>query len=508
MTSGNKLNLGKLGEDTFSLWCTQAELVSNRSNDEDATGWDHLVEFPYIETNRPKDSWNAPIECKVQVKSTQRKDRRLSIKSSALKRLIDYSYPAFILFLEFDKKNNLENSFLVHIDKTIIDKVLREIRKNHISKIKKELHKLKISISYSDKHKISDNTGLCFRDKVISFIPNSDINKYQENKNSIIKNSGFDDFNYHVKFNSSPKNLREHIYQSVIRGREKLEIDNFEISENRFNLPDGDIVKYRSQSGLLIITPSVIEHCTLYFKKSLTSPAIIFKAEVFSLPKISINEDDRLVLRSPAFSIIVIFKNDTFYNCKIKFIQDKLSDIQEILKTLKVIQLYMITGEIVFGIDLNGYRQFPSKITQLNINYNIVSLINPLEIIINHFNLDYNFKTTLDYLSKEYVTILAISKIISNDISNITYTNKNICNENILTLEVPFIKYIELDDNIIGVSCIIITKRDNDNHYIGVEFNEIDSFLFTTKNQLDSYVNDLNSNLKLDDTDKKNPNKT
>jgi hypothetical protein len=110
------LKLGNLGEIKFSEWCASAQLTTNRSLEEDKTGWDHYVEFPYIKTHLPRDKQSSPIECKVQVKATQRKDRKLAIKVSVLKRLIDYSYPAFILFLEFSKDDCAirVRSFILH----------------------------------------------------------------------------------------------------------------------------------------------------------------------------------------------------------------------------------------------------------------------------------------------------------------------------------------------------------------------------------------------------------
>ena len=92
------LEIGVLGEQVFSVWCTSASLNSNRSLEEDRTGWDHQIEFPYLKTVLPRDKQPSPIQCRVQVKSTQRKDRSWSIKATVLKSLIDYSYPAFFLF--------------------------------------------------------------------------------------------------------------------------------------------------------------------------------------------------------------------------------------------------------------------------------------------------------------------------------------------------------------------------------------------------------------------------
>ena len=85
------VNLGKLGEEELSRWCTSSGLVANRSLEEDTMGWDHLVEFPYTKSDGPQDKQKKLIECKIQVKSTQRTDKGVNIKLSALKRLVDYT---------------------------------------------------------------------------------------------------------------------------------------------------------------------------------------------------------------------------------------------------------------------------------------------------------------------------------------------------------------------------------------------------------------------------------
>ncbi|MDT3297499.1 hypothetical protein Q4Q57_20495, partial [Shewanella sp. SP2S2-6] len=128
------VNIGNLGETKLTEWCDAARLTSNESLHEDKMGWDHLIEFPYLKSDKPKDKQPKPIECKVQVKSTFREDGGVQIKLSALKRLVDYTSPAFILFYEFKGKEapTLDNSYLVHVDKNIISRVLKRIREEHV----------------------------------------------------------------------------------------------------------------------------------------------------------------------------------------------------------------------------------------------------------------------------------------------------------------------------------------------------------------------------------------
>lgn len=108
-------DLGQMGESTFSLWCGQAGLIANGSQ-VDRTGWDFFVEFPFTGSTDPIRLHDPAIECKIQVKATDKTDRKLPIKLSNLRRLITAPMPAFFVFIEFDGRNVAQRAFLVHVD--------------------------------------------------------------------------------------------------------------------------------------------------------------------------------------------------------------------------------------------------------------------------------------------------------------------------------------------------------------------------------------------------------
>lgn len=82
-----ELDIGGLGETKLSEWCIELGITCNRSLEQDKTGWDHLLEFPYEKSSLPSDKLPKPLECKIQVKTTFRDDKGVNIKLSALKRL-------------------------------------------------------------------------------------------------------------------------------------------------------------------------------------------------------------------------------------------------------------------------------------------------------------------------------------------------------------------------------------------------------------------------------------
>ena len=116
-----------MGESTFQLWCANSGLVANGSKI-DKTGWDFLVEFPVSALSADTALVHkASIECKVQVKATEKKNRKWAVKISNLKRLVATEIPAFFVFVEFDGMESAQRAFIVHVDEILMRKVLKKV---------------------------------------------------------------------------------------------------------------------------------------------------------------------------------------------------------------------------------------------------------------------------------------------------------------------------------------------------------------------------------------------
>jgi hypothetical protein len=75
-------DLGDMGEDKFKYWCSSVGIIAHKPT-KDKRGWDFFLEFP-VSSNEviPKDMQSAPIECKVQVKSTDKQNKKCQIEVS------------------------------------------------------------------------------------------------------------------------------------------------------------------------------------------------------------------------------------------------------------------------------------------------------------------------------------------------------------------------------------------------------------------------------------------
>ena len=123
---GYMRDLGQLGESTFSMWCAQVSLVANPSMI-DKTGWDFYLQFPISNNLSPQQLHKSAFECKVQVKATDKKDRKLAITISNLRQMATSPMPTFYCFLEFDGQSQVQKAFLLHLNHEIIYSILKRV---------------------------------------------------------------------------------------------------------------------------------------------------------------------------------------------------------------------------------------------------------------------------------------------------------------------------------------------------------------------------------------------
>ena len=111
-------DLGPLGEATLEAWCAQVGIVSNLVK-RDKTGWDNLLEFPLQEPSGmvSLDQLPAPVQARVQVKSSDANESRITIKLSNWVRLVKDPTPAFILILEFEGRKECQTAYLDSAEK-------------------------------------------------------------------------------------------------------------------------------------------------------------------------------------------------------------------------------------------------------------------------------------------------------------------------------------------------------------------------------------------------------
>ncbi len=184
-------DLGLMGESTFSLWCADAGLIPNGSQI-DKTGWDFFVEFPFSSTNESLEIHKPAMECKVQVKATDKNERKLQITLSNLRRLITAQMPAFFVFIEFDQLSTAQRAFIVHVDNDLISKVLNKLHSIDQSDKENKFNNRRMTIHYDDSHIMSETNGACLKEILQGHI-GDDLSNYVAKKKSFLETTGFED---------------------------------------------------------------------------------------------------------------------------------------------------------------------------------------------------------------------------------------------------------------------------------------------------------------------------
>lgn len=275
-------DLGLMGENTFSLWCADTGLIPNGSQI-DKTGWDFFVEFPFYSSENPYEIHNSAIECKVQVKATDKNDRKLPITLSNLRRLITAQMPAFFVFIEFDGTNSAKRAFIVHIDNDLISKVLKRLHELEQSDEANNYNKRKMTIHYDDSHIMQRLDGECLKNTLLRHI-GKNMAEYIAKKKAHLESTGFEDGFAQISFATEGEDNLKKLIDVSIGVEKSVDIAIFKGTHTRFGIAEKSPF-VDSKSGKLEM-PNLKPNAEglIRFKENKLSPGLSFKSRLYISP--------------------------------------------------------------------------------------------------------------------------------------------------------------------------------------------------------------------------------
>lgn len=188
--------IGKLAEKALGRWATEAGITANQS-EEDEAGWDFVLDLPFATEDEegiaapPLDLGAQPVQCLIQVKATDSNRRRVEIKLSNLKRLVQFPVPVFYFIAEFDGNDSPQRVFLLHVGEKIIRRTQRRLRKCAEEKGTK-LHKKRLSLSYNQTHEMDAFTGVALKNALVEHTGKS-AKDYARRKVHLINSVGYEE---------------------------------------------------------------------------------------------------------------------------------------------------------------------------------------------------------------------------------------------------------------------------------------------------------------------------
>jgi len=291
-------DLGGMGEAALSYWCAQVGITCNKAAI-DKTGWDFLVELPLGVRPTTSTAQGDAIECKIQVKATNGNLGKLSIKLSNLYRFAITPIPCFVLFIEFDKKDTPQRSYLVHIDEALISKILERKYEFEHKKGIIDLHDRSMTISYSDGHRLESSSGDALMDRILKYVPYGNA-RYAIDKSKHIESTGYEEEAGRFAFTANGLTAIQDFIDASLGLPRKIEVHNFEIRESRFGIPANQAKAIGGTGFVELLDVQPHSAGFVGFSESMSSPKIAFPCHFYVPPAEWITREDLLKIRVDA----------------------------------------------------------------------------------------------------------------------------------------------------------------------------------------------------------------
>lgn len=330
--------VGNIGQGDFIKLCADAGLACGTSQGDDYAGWDFFVDFPLKQHESILiDGDDRAIECKVQVKSSDNKNKSVQVKLSNLKRFCDSTVPCFFFIAEYNGNINPDNIYLVHTDDNLIFKILKRLRENQAGD-KLPLNHLTMNIPYGKNDEIQEFSGKALKEK-IEFYVNEGMKNYVKRKENQLKTLGYEKSNYEMKFEIHSNHDLISLARASLGYSEKINIKNIVSWDKRFNIK---LLQEELTQGKAIIE--------ILDVKPITTGEVVFESagETVSFPcdyyisPFSKKSANTPVLRAKCDNIDILFNNDNI-GTKVTFLEpDKvigIFEMRDVLLTIKMLFL-------------------------------------------------------------------------------------------------------------------------------------------------------------------------
>jgi hypothetical protein len=344
-------DLGRMGENVFSFWCSSEGMTANPSN-VDKEGWDFLVEF---EDNKGEhglfsDIHEAAFTSKVQVKASDSQDRKLAIKLSNLHRLATAPMPAFYVFIEFDGKDSAQKVFVRHVDEPLIRTILSRVHEIEQKGQRHLLHKKTITVHYDETHMLAEATGDALANAMRECIGGR-MAEYVARKNAYLSMVGFEEGFADIVITAEGHENIERLINMSLGLAGPVDISEFITYKKRFGKRSS--TPHRRDRHVKLDMPNLEPVCegSLRCKADRLGPAFVFTAKMFSSPFNGCVPEDLRKSRIVTDFFDLIFnpfnlaQGLQLTNAPSLTLKTKKSDIRELSRHLRFLALVSTPGQ-------------------------------------------------------------------------------------------------------------------------------------------------------------------
>lgn len=415
-------DVGKMGERAFAMLCSEVGITENPST-VDRTGWDYHLEFPLENNSSSLQLHHSPIECRVQIKSTDKSRKSEAITVSNLYRLVTSLVPTFFVFLEFDGMSQIQRMYLVHPDESLIYRVLNKVQSLRNSETCKKLNKSTITVNYDESHRIFEP----FADGLVEGVmlhTSGGMEGYIDKKKKFLQKCGFEKGygTITLTFEDGDSTLQNLIDLSlglgsgvpVMASEARLSRFGIEDKEKLFDVKDGHITRF----GAVPIKEGVVK-----FRENPYTAPLTFNFQLYAshFNKYVPHDEQKLRLACDYFSL-VLTGSERKSACTLQ-LEIKYEQRIELTKFIRVCKLFdllnksmetNISAELLY--EPEGMFKFnlmkpesPIKIADS------LYVLNKLNFIIDYFRFSDEISISLELIKKNYKEINGLYNILNKE---------------------------------------------------------------------------------------------
>lgn len=243
-----KKKISRISETRVKEWAEKNDAAVN-SSDPDEFGWDHYIEFEATHVHETLAQLHtSPLKCKAQIKATDAAGGNRQLTLSSLKHVATDTIPAFIIFVEYYKKNKPQNVYVTHIGEEITYQILSRCAKAKSKDRKLNQSKYKIPDEYRKLIQKPYGKNLI---RYIKECIGGSMESYQVGKMSYLSKLGFEGGK--IKTTFTLPNVREAIQQSLHGNEQYVRVDEFHHTIHRFGVEEAPELLNNGQLWIKVI---------------------------------------------------------------------------------------------------------------------------------------------------------------------------------------------------------------------------------------------------------------
>lgn len=410
-------DLGLMGESTFSLWCADVGLISNGSQI-DKTGWDFFVEFPFASTLAPIEIHKAAFECKVQVKATDKSDRKVPVALSNLRRLITAQMPAFFVFIEFDRKESAQQAYVVHVDNDLISKVLKRLHEIEQSDNDNNFNKRKMTIHYDDRHLLEMPNGSSLKRCLLRYI-GSDVSEYIALKKSHLETTGYENGFAQITFSTEGEENLKTLVDVSLGIKEDVEISRFKGTDTRFGILSSSPSFDSDGAKLAMPNLKPTAEGKIRFKEDRLSAGLSFECKFYNSPFNLVVPDEIKKMRVEGEFFDLIFNPFTgAASYSFSLGEGIRLELKKFRSAIKLIDLLSVSGKKVFAeLLVDGYPKLEFGVGCSEKGFSFAGKLRALDSaikIMEYFEVNDLVDISLDEISKYEAQICQMEAMLNS----------------------------------------------------------------------------------------------